>query len=182
MSANALGATIRDFVIPLKDNFTAPFNLAWQDLKAPFTAVWQSPPSEYNQELLIAIARPMLAAGLVLAHRFVWSRAHKDFGNLGSAVFCAALYEAGNWLDPKANYIGSSAWLLFKGASGLLKSEGSDRIAMVCLLLLKTRTFEASKPSRLFNNFPVKNTIDFTARLLFLAQQKYLNWKSGNNA
>ncbi len=182
MSTNVqLGATFRDFVIPLKENLAAPFNLAWQDLKVPFTAVWKSPSLEHNQKLLSAIARPLLAFGLVLAHRFAWSRANQDFGHLGSAVCCAVLYEVGNYLDPKTNYMGSSAWLLLKGASGLLKSEGSDRISMVCLLLLKTRTFDATNPSRLFDNFPVKNVIDYAAQALFWAQQKYLNWNRVDN-
>lgn len=182
MSINALGATFRDFVLPLKDNFSAPFMLAWHDFKTPFSAVWKSPSQEDNYQLLRAILRPTLAATLVFAHRVAWNKVHKDFGHWGSAVICATLYEIGNYCDPKANYMGSSAWLLFKGASGLLKSEGSDRIAMVCLLLLKARIFEDAKFSRLFDNFPIRNIVWAAANGLFWVQKKYLSWQGRENS
>lgn len=127
----SLSAVVSDLISPTISTFLAPFQAAWEDLNS----ISLSDKPESYEHFLRVMGRTALAAAIFFAHGVAWHYSKKDYTSVGCMVVSSLIYTAGNYISPKSNYIGSSAWLLFNGVKSLLQNK--DCVAVVGLAFIQ---------------------------------------------
>lgn len=148
---------------PVCKDFIAPFYNMGKDLSGP-VYIWMTGKNGTQsinkaeaiknwEKLLQAAIRVGVTFAVFLIYQKTWKAGVHAFGLIGGlGTFCLTYY-VGYYIDPKSNYTGYSTWFLYKGVVGMLKSFGSSRAAMLCLLLLRNREFDGKELSFLNQRF-----------------------------
>jgi hypothetical protein len=155
-------AVVSDYGVPLKMQLCAPFYAIAQECKQ-LKACWHNNTQENCVNAVRAFARLAFSFGLTFAYRCAWHLGEHHFGPLGGLGASAVLYELASYLDPRIDYISSSAWLFYKGFSGVLKHSGSNPWDWFCLLLLMSRNANDFKSSPFFENAYVEPRVTWLA-------------------
>lgn len=142
---------------PVCEDFIAPFYNMGKDFYSPIyilitgkngTRDINKAEAIQNWEKLLQTAvRVGAAYAFFRAYEKTWETGVNALGLIGGlGTFCLTYY-IGYYIDPKSNYTGYSSWFLYKGVIGMLKSLGSSRVAMLCLLLIRDRKFDQTELS-----------------------------------